>query len=136
MKRPHVTLAALILGLGSQLSIQASSIDLVWSAQATVVAGQEVVLPYQAKWPKEQALIVGFGVAEALPPGMNCTLEVHVQRDLLRALPCAKFTQLEKPIRVVPAMKVQLRLYNAEFPSKGVQLTLKNRLQLEVNTPD
>ncbi|MFC4655004.1 hypothetical protein ACFO3I_08260 [Rheinheimera marina] len=106
--------------------------DLVWNVEKTLIAGADVVIPYDAKWPKQSADIVAFGATGQVPAGVNCKLELLVQQDLLLSLPCTNLYKLPKPVRLVPAMRVQLRLYNAAFPSAGVKIELRNRLILDV----
>ncbi|WP_337878627.1 hypothetical protein [Rheinheimera sp.] len=106
--------------------------DLVWNVEKTLTAGAELVIPYDAKWPAQQADIVAFGATGNVPAGVNCKLEIMLQQDLLLSLPCTTLYKLPKPVRLVPAMRVQLRLYNATFPSPGVTVQLRNRLILDV----
>jgi len=125
--------AACWLSLLITTFVQAAPRDLVWKIEETLTAGQELVVPYEVEWPKQQASLVAVGATGALPDGVNCKFEVMLQHKRLLQMPCSTFYQLKRPVRIVPAMKLQLRLYNASFSSPGAKVVLRNRIKLDLS---
>ena len=111
---------------------RAAALDLVWTAEKLLIAGQRATLPHQPKWPAQQADLVAYSMTGVVPDGVNCQLEVKLREKLLLSLPCTKRYVLERPLRITPAMRVELSLYNANFSSRGEEVVLRNRLSLDV----
>lgn len=111
---------------------QAAPLDLVWTSEKLLIAGQQSRLPYLPPWPKKQANLVAYGMTGVVPAGVSCQLELRLQEQLLLSLPCSKRYVLERPLRITPGMKVDLFLHNANLFSPGETVTLRNRLSLEV----
>ena len=114
------------------LLAQAAAFDVVWSVEKLMIAGQRSRLPYQPKWPAKQADLLSYSMTGALPKGINCQLELKLKEKLLLTMPCARSYVLERPLRITPAMRVELYLYNANFASPGEEVNLRNRLSLQV----
>lgn len=114
------------------VSAQAAPLDLLWNIEKLMIAGQRSTLVHQPEWPAQQAELVAYSMTGVVPDGVNCSFEVKLREKTLLSLPCAKRHVLERPLRITPAMRVELMLYNANFASPGEEVMLRNRLSLEV----
>lgn len=113
-------------------AVQAAPLDLLWNTEKLMIAGQRSTLVHHPEWPAKQAELVAYSMIGVVPDGINCQLEVKLREKTLLSLPCTKRYVLERPLRITPAMRVELLLYNANFSSPGEEVVLRNRLSLEV----
>lgn len=111
---------------------QAVPLDLLWNTDKLMIAGQRSTLVHHPEWPAKQADLVAYSMTGVVPDGINCLFEVKLREKTLLSLPCTKRFVLERPLRITPAMRVELSLYNANFASPGEEVVLRNRLSLEV----
>lgn len=114
------------------LLMQAAPLDLVWTTEKLLIAGQQSRIPHQPEWPVKQAELVAYGMTGVVPDGVKCQLEIKLQEELLLSLPCTKRYALERPLRITPGMRLELYLHNTNLFSPGEDVVLRNRLSLEV----
>lgn len=114
------------------LLMQAAPLDLLWTTEKLMIAGQQSRIPHQPQWPIKQAELVAYGMTGVVPDGVKCQLEIKLQEELLLSLPCTKRYALERPLRITPGMRLELHLHNTNLFSPGEDVVLRNRLSLEV----
>lgn len=114
------------------LFTQAAPLDLLWTSEKLLIAGQQSRLPHTPQWPAKQADLIAYGMTGVLPQGVNCQLELWLQQELLLSLPCTKGYLLKRPVRITPGMRLELYLHNTNLFSPGEEVVLRNRLSLDV----
>lgn len=114
------------------LSAEAAPVELVWTAEKLLIAGQRSRLPHQPEWPQQQADLVAYSMTGVVPDGVHCQLEVRLQEQLLLSMPCGKRHVLERPLRITPGMRLELYLHNTRLFSPGEEVVLRNRVTLDV----
>jgi hypothetical protein len=114
------------------LSAEAAPVELVWTAEKLLIAGQRSRLPHQPEWPQKQADLVAYSMTGVVPDGVSCQLEVRLQEQLLLSMPCGKRHVLERPLRITPGMRLELYLHNTRLFSPGEEVVLRNRVTLDV----
>ncbi len=114
------------------LLAQAAPLDLLWTSEKLLIAGQQSRLPHLPQWPEKQADLIAYGMTGVIPAGVSCQLELRLQEELLLSLPCSKRYVLERPVRITPGMRLELFLHNTNLFSPGEEVVLRNRLSLEV----
>lgn len=114
------------------LFTQAAPMDLLWTSEKLLIAGQQSRLPHEPPWPVKQADLVAYSMTGVIPQGVKCQLELRLQQELLLSLPCSKRYILKRPLRITPGIRVELHLHNTNLFSPGETVTLRNRLSLEV----
>lgn len=114
------------------LLTQAAPLDLLWTTEKLLIAGQQSRIPHQPEWLVKQAEMVAYGMTGVVPDGVKCQLELKLQDELLLSLPCTKRYVLDRPLRITPGMKLELYLHNTNLFSPGEEVVLRNRLSLEV----
>ena len=114
------------------LLMQAAPLDLLWTTEKLLIAGQQSRIPHQPEWPVKQAEMVAYGMTGVVPDGVKCQLELKLQDELLLSLPCTKRYVLERPLRITPGMKLELYLHNTNLFSPGEDVIIRNRVSLEV----
>jgi hypothetical protein len=114
------------------LFTQAAPMDLLWTSEKLLIAGQQSRLPHEPPWPVKQADLVAYSMTGVIPEGVKCQLELRLQQELLLSLPCSKRYILKRPLRITPGIRVELYLHNTNLFSPGETVTLRNRLSLEV----
>src|SRR3990167_7710566 len=120
------------LMLSMPLLVLSAPLDLSWTTEKLLIAGQRSRLPYQAEWPAKQTDLIAYSMIGVLPDGVDCQLELRLKEELLLSLPCTKRYVLERPLRITPAMRLELYLHNTNLFSPGEDVILRNRVSLEV----
>ena len=118
--------------LSTPLLVQSAPLDVLWTAEKLLIAGQRSRLPYQPQWPATQSDLIAYSMTGVIPAGIHCQLELKLQEELLLSLPCTKRYVLERPLRITPGMRIELLLHNTNLFSPGEEVVLRNRLSLEV----
>lgn len=118
--------------LSVPLLVQSAPQDLVWTTEKLLIAGQRSRLPHQPEWPAKKAELIAYSMTGVIPDGVHCQLELKLQDELLLSLPCTKRYILERPLRITPAMRLELFLHNTNLFSPGEEVVLRNRVSLEV----
>jgi hypothetical protein len=120
------------LMLSMPLLVLSAPLDLSWTTEKLLIAGQRSRLPYKAEWPAKQTDFIAYSMIGVLPDGVDCQLELRLKEELLLSLPCTKRHVLERPLRITPAMRLELYLHNTNLFSPGEDVVLRNRVSLEV----
>lgn len=120
------------LMLSMPLLVLSAPLDLSWTTEKLLIAGQRSRLPHKAEWPAKQTDLIAYSMLGVLPDGVNCQLELWLKEELLLSLPCTKRYVLERPLRITPAMRLELYLHNTNLFSPGEDVVLRNRVSLEV----
>ncbi len=84
------------------LFTQAAPMDLLWTSEKLLIAGQQSRLPHEPPWPVKQADLVAYSMTGVIPEGVKCQLELRLQQELLLSLPCSKRYILKRPLRITP----------------------------------
>lgn len=106
--------------------------DLSWTAEKLLIAGQRSRLLHQPEWPQQQSDLIAFSMTGVIPEGIHCELEIKLRDQLLLSLPCTKRYILERPLRITPGMYLELYLHNTDLFSAGEDVVLRNRVSLDV----
>lgn len=114
------------------LLMQAAPLELSWTTEKLLIAGQRSRIPHQPEWPATSTELVAYSMTGVVPEGVVCQLELKLQDELLLSLPCSKRYILERPLRITPGMRLELYLHNTNLFSPGEEVTLRNRISLEV----
>lgn len=122
----------LVLLCTVSLFSQAAPVELTWTSEKLLTAGQRSRLAHQPEWPAKPTDLMAYSMTGSLPQGVECQLEVWLQQQLLLSLPCTKRYVLERPLRITPGMKLELYLHNTDLFSPGEEVVLRNRVLLEV----
>ncbi|EGM76373.1 hypothetical protein Rhein_3435 [Rheinheimera sp. A13L] len=118
--------------LSMPLLVLSAPLDLTWTTEKLLIAGQRSRLPHQPQWPEKQTDFIAYSMTGVLPDGIYCQLELRLQDELLLSLPCTKRYVLERPLRITPAMRLELYLHNTNLFSPGEEVVLRNRVSLDV----
>lgn len=114
------------------LLTQAGPVELSWTTEKLLTAGQRSRIPHQPEWPASQTDLIAYSMTGVVPEGVNCQLELKLKEELLLSLPCSKRFILERPVRITPAMRLELVLHNTNLFSPGEEVVLRNRISLQV----
>lgn len=118
--------------LSMPLLVWSAPLDLTWTTEKLLIAGQRSRLPHQLQWPEKQTDFIAYSMTGVLPEGIDCQLELRLQDELLLSLPCTKRYVLERPLRITPGMKLELYLHNTNLFSPGEEVILRNRVSLDM----
>lgn len=118
--------------LSTPLLVQSAPLDVLWTAEKLLIAGQRSRLPHQPQWPEKQTDLIAYSMIGVIPAGVTCQLELWLQDEVLLTLPCTKRYVLERPLRVTPDMRLELFLHNTNLFSPGEEVVLRNRVSLDV----